>query len=71
MRELQNALQPYLTIGNLDFLTRHQPNEEQANNHPQDAQIALDSASFDFRQKLASYEKTLLVRSTEQIQLEP
>lgn len=63
IRELQNALQRYLTIGNFDFLVRHQTTTESTNRHLQDREIALNPSNSDLRQKLASFEKGVILEA--------
>ncbi|MGD2099166.1 MAG: sigma 54-interacting transcriptional regulator [Desulfobacterales bacterium] len=63
IRELQNALQRYLTIGNFDFLLRHQATPKISENTLGEKEIEFDSSSTDFRQKIASIEKVLLVEA--------
>lgn len=63
IRELQNALQRYLTIGNFDFLVSHQSTEELTDNTLQEMKIEINSSDADFRQKVASYEKVLLLEA--------
>ncbi len=63
VRELQNVLQRYLAIGNLDFLESHQDSEESTNNALRETKITLDRSASDFRQKVASFEKVLLLEA--------
>jgi PAS domain S-box-containing protein len=60
IRELQNALQRYLTIDNFDFLENHQPTEGLTNRTLRETKITLDPSASNFRQKVASFEKALL-----------
>ena len=61
IRELQNALQRYLTIENFDFLVSDFFTEEQTRAPLQDSKSSHDS--YDLRQKLASFEKVLLIEA--------
>lgn len=63
VRELQNVLQRYLAIGNLDFLESYQPIEESSNETLRETKIALDRSASGFRQKVASFEKVLLLEA--------
>ncbi len=63
IRELQNALQRYLTIGNFDFLLRHQSTKELTSRHLQEIEIALNPSNSDLRHKLASFEKEVLLEA--------
>jgi PAS domain S-box-containing protein len=63
VRELQNVLQRYLAIGNLDFLVNHQPSEESKGETLRETKITLDRSASDFRQKMASFEKVLLLEA--------
>jgi len=64
VRELQNVLQRYLIIGNLDFLESHHTAEgESTNIKLQEMKITPDLSASDFRQKMASYEKVLLLEA--------
>jgi PAS domain S-box-containing protein len=61
VRELQNVLQRYLAIGNLDFLDSHHSTEDLTPNTFLGKKISLDLSVSDFRQKVASFEKILLL----------
>jgi transcriptional regulator with PAS, ATPase and Fis domain len=63
IRELQNALQRYLTIGNFDFLLRHQTTQKLAESNIPENETEPDSSNSDFRQKIASFEKILLLEA--------
>lgn len=63
VRELQNVLQRYLALGNLDFLESHQSLEELTHNTPRGTEINLDPFASDFRQKVASFEKIILLEA--------
>jgi transcriptional regulator with PAS, ATPase and Fis domain len=63
VRELQNVLQRYLAIGNLDFLASYHTTEELTNTKLREMQITSDPSASDFRQKVASYEKVLLLEA--------
>ncbi len=63
IRELQNALQRYLAIDNFEFLEDHQSTEELTNRTLRETKITLDPAASDFRQKVASFEKVLLLEA--------
>ncbi len=63
VRELQNALQRYLTVGNISFLGK----EFSTNDIPQTGRISdgeqLSSSKLDFRDLIASYERSLIYES--------
>jgi PAS domain S-box-containing protein len=63
VRELQNILQRYIAIGNLDFLESNHTTEGSKNSKLAQVQITPDSSASDFRQKMASYEKVLLLEA--------
>jgi transcriptional regulator with PAS, ATPase and Fis domain len=63
VRELQNVLQRYLAIGNLDFLENYHIPEELRNKKLHEKRIAPDLSGSDFRQKMESYEKILLLEA--------
>lgn len=63
IRELQNALQRYLTIGNFDFLPHHNATLKSTENTPREKEIEFDPSTSDFRQKIASIEKLLLLEA--------
>jgi PAS domain S-box-containing protein len=63
IRELQNALQRYLTIGNFEFLLRQQENQKLTENTHGEKEILFDFSTSDYRQKIASIEKVLLIEA--------
>jgi len=62
VRELQNVLQRYITIGNLDFFARHQYLGESVNIKQNSPEILQDS-KMNFKQKMASFEKEILLEA--------
>jgi len=63
IRELQNALQRYLTIDNFDFLSNPQFTQKTTNKNLHKTKISLDPSISDFRQQMAAFEKALLLEA--------
>jgi len=65
IRELQNTLQRYLAIGNLDFLKNHRTLNEPIDNHHKTS-IEMNPSGLNLKQKVEFYEKDLLLAALNQ-----